>query len=90
MPDTTTLTISKYYIVFKTFCQFLTVQIKFFILYIEMQIHLYFTRKEVFFMKTRLFILLSCLIFAIFSLGMTFAPTSQEISYNGLKLGDEL
>lgn len=40
-------------------------------------------------MKTRLFILLSCFIFAIFSLGMTFAPTSQQFSYNGLKLGDD-
>lgn len=39
-------------------------------------------------MKTRLLILLSCFIFAVFSLGMTFSPTSQEFSYNGLKLGD--
>lgn len=40
-------------------------------------------------MKTRLLLLLSCFVFAVFSLGMTFAPTSQEISYNGLKLGDD-
>lgn len=39
-------------------------------------------------MKTRLLILLYCFIFAVFSLGMTFSPTSQEFSYNGLKLGD--
>ena len=40
-------------------------------------------------MKTRLFGLLSCLLLAVFSLGMTYAPTAQEFSYNGLALGDD-
>lgn len=39
-------------------------------------------------MRTRLLVLLSCIFFAIFSLGMTFTPTSKELSYNGLALGD--
>lgn len=40
-------------------------------------------------MKTRLLSVLSCFVLAVFSLGMTFAPTSQEFSYNGLSLGDD-
>ena len=39
-------------------------------------------------MRTRLLVLLSCIFFAISSLGMTFTPTSKELSYNGLALGD--
>lgn len=36
----------------------------------------------------RILLMLICLGFAIFTMGMTFAPTQAEISYNQLKIGD--
>ena len=37
----------------------------------------------------RLFMMVLCLCFAVFSMGMSYAPTSSKLSYNNLSIGDD-